>query len=258
LLVLALLTVLLASSLHAQSETPFRDFSLNHSWSVFTEYSPDSTHLFLGISQDREFVSFGLAFHKRLALNRVWEFSWTPDIRPLMAESDPVRTGDNFSICVFPSGNTTQPCTPMSGYARIVPHQPVLIPMPETSKTSGAVAGQPYYEDYTYHYGRRWTWVPSFSPIGFQGVFLPRSRIQPLLELTGGFAVAPRDLPLFDTSAFNFTFSFGGGMRMFGSLTHATEIEFRVQHFSNGYLGTNNDPGIDSRFIRMSYVWGSR
>jgi hypothetical protein len=256
--VLAFLAALPGLSLHAQSETPFRDFSLQNGWSLFTEYSPDSTHLFLGVSQDREFFSLGLAYHHRLLLNHVWQLGWTPEVRPLMVESDPVRTGENYNVCIFPNGNTNQPCTPMSGYSKMIPRLPVLNMKPKAWDASGSVGGQPYYEDYTYHYGRRWTWVPGLSPIAFQGAFFPRSSVQPLVELSGGFAVSPRDIPLFDTSAFNFTFSFGAGLRMFRTPTHATELEFRVQHFSNAYLGTAIDPGIDSRMVRMSYLWGSR
>lgn len=257
-LVLVVLAALATLAVQAQSETPLRDLSLRHGWSVFTEYSPDSTHLFLGISQDREFLSLGVAYHRRLTLSRLWEFDWTPEVRPLMAESDPVRTAESYNVCIFPNGNTNQPCTPMSGSSKIIPHQPVLSPTPQAVNESGSVGGQPYYEDYTYQYGRRWTWVPGLSPLGFQGDFFPRSSVQPLVELSGGFAVSPRDIPLFDSSAFNFTFSFGAGLRLFRTLSHATEIEFRVQHFSNGYLGTSNDPGIDSRMLRMSYVWGTR
>jgi hypothetical protein len=258
LLVLACLAAIFSAPLHAQTETPFGAYSLRNGWSVFTEYSPDSTHIFLGISQDREFLSVGLAWHHRLLLNRVWELSWTPAVRPLMAESDPVRTAENYNVCVFPNGNTDQPCTPMSGFSRYIPRQPVLAPTPQAVDESGSIGGQPYYTDYTYHYGRRWTWVPGLSPVGFQAAFFPRSRLQPLFEVSGGFAASLRDIPLFGTSAFNFTFSFGTGVRIFHTLNRATEIEFRVQHFSNGYLGTANDPGIDSRMIRMSYVWGSQ
>ncbi len=255
---LAFLAALLVHPLRGQTETPFEDFSLRNGWSVFTEYSPDSTHIFLGIAQDREFLSLGLAYHHRLVLNRVWELAWTPEVRPLMAESDPVRSSENYNVCVFANGNTNQPCTPMAGYSIFVPRQPVISPSPQSSNQTGSVAGQPYFEDYTYHYSRRWSWVPGLSPIGFQGAFFPRRSVQPLLEVSGGFAASLRDIPLFDTSALNFTFSFGAGVRFFHTPTHATELEFRVQHFSNGYLGTANDPGIDSRMLRLSYVWGSR
>jgi len=257
---LAVLAILGSAGLSAQSyeSTPPGVWSLRKGWSIFTEYSPDSTHIFLGISQDREFVAAGLAWHYRLALNRVWELSWTPQVRPFMAESDPARIADKYNICVFIGETVTQPCTPISGYGKIVPKDPVVSPAQRSIDESGAVDGQPYYEDYTYYYGRRWTYVGGLSPIAFQGVFLPRSPIQPLLEIAGGFAVSPRDIPVFDTSSFNFTLSFGGGIRFWTTPTHATELEFRVQHLSNGYLGTNNDPGVDSRVIHLSYLWGSR
>lgn len=242
----------------AQESTPFGVWSAQRSWSLLAEYSPDSNHIFLGISQGRQFLAAGGAFSLRLGLWRAGEADWTPEVRPFMAESDPAETGEHYSVCVFTSENANDPCTPISGYRHVMPKMPVLTTQIRAENLTGSVNGEPYYEDYSYEYGRRWTYVGGFSPLNFTFAFLPRSRVQPMVQLAGGFAVSPRDIPMFDTSSFNFTFGAGGGLRMWHSPTRATLLEFRIQHLSNGYLGTNNDPGVDSRVVELSYVWGRR
>ena len=231
-------------------------WSAPRSFSVFAEYSPDSSHILLGDTGQREFVTVGATFSRRLSLHRSWEFSWTPEIRPIMAESDPVMIGHDYDLCIpmTPAG-VGQPCTPEAGYY----HYPHEVPAANTGlrvqDTTFSFAGQTYYQDYAFFYGRRWTYVAGLSPLAFRASFLPRRRLQPMLSLTGGFAVSPRDIPMFDTSAFNFTFSFGGGFRFWRDRTHATEIEYRFQHLSNATIGYN-DPGIDSQFVHLSYTWG--
>lgn len=253
---LLIAALLLTTGLQAQSWQPRPEgfWSLPRSWSMFTEYSPDSSHIFLGISQDRVIVAVGASYRLRLQVNRDWELSWTPEIRPLMAESDPVQLGYQYNVCTFPNGNVNRPCTPKSGTG-FLPHKlPVLFAGSQVQDESGSIDGQPYYEDYSFIYGRRWTYLGGMSPLDFTAALLPRHRVQPLLRISAGFAVSPRDIPMFDSSAFNFTFSAGGGVRLWDTPTHATQLEFRIQHLSNAYIGYT-DPGIDSRLIQVSYQW---
>jgi hypothetical protein len=70
-----------------------------------------------------------------------------------------------------------------------------------------------------------------------------------------GFSVSARDIPKFDSSAFNFTFSFGAGLDLFRTPTRAMRFEYRVQHLSNAYIGATN-PGIDSQMIHVGHSWG--
>jgi opacity protein-like surface antigen len=69
--------------------------------------------------------------------------------------------------------------------------------------------------------------------------------------------VSFRDLPMFDSSAFNFTFAFGAGLEFFRTESHSVRVEYRVQHLSNAYLGTTN-PGADSQVIQTTWNWGRR
>lgn len=246
----------LAPSLQGQTEAPLAPRWKPRSWSLFSEYSPDSSHIILGVTQQRIFVTAGASLAFRLVRNRYLELSWTPEIRPLIAESDPVLIGWRYSTC-SPGTGPGGTCVPESGSYRI-PHEiPVMSPMPATQNYSATINGQTYYQDYAFHYGRRWTYIGGLSPIGLQAAFRPGRRLQPLLGLTGGFAASPRDVPMFFSSAFNFTFTFGGGIRIWHDRTHATQIEYRLQHFSNADIGST-DPGIDSQMLHVSYLWGRR
>jgi len=241
---------------HAQAvvqEPTLKPGSSPRTWSIFAEYSPGSSHIILGYTNQREFVTLGAAFTQRLFRNRIWALDYRAEIRPLIVESDPVLTGNYYNINL-PSilGN---PGLQESGYIRM-PHEiPVLSAARKSSNYTFTYNGQTYYQDYTFTYGRRWTYVGGLSPAGLEAKFLRHSPIQPVLTLMTGFAVSPRDIPMFDSSAFNFTFSFGAGLDLFRTPTRAMRFEYRVQHLSNAYIGTTN-PGIDSQMIHLGYSWG--
>ena len=54
--------------------------------------------------------------------------------------------------------------------------------------------------------------------------------MQPFVTGLGGFAVAPRDIPVFNSAAFNFTFEFGAGVEMFQTHTRSCQLEYRYHH----------------------------
>jgi hypothetical protein len=248
--------ILLGEVIHAQPVLPGpsgQPGSSPRTWSIFTEYSPGSSHIILGDTNQREFVTLGAAFTQRLFRNRIWALDYRAEIRPLMVESDPVFTGAYYNFNLPPFAG--YPGMQGSGYTR-QPHEvPVFSTAQKSSNYTFVFEGQTYYTDYTFTYGRRWTYVGGLSPAGLEAKFLPHSHIQPVLTLMTGFAVSPRDIPMFDSSAFNFTFSFGAGFDFFRRPTRAMRLEYRLQHLSNAYLGTTN-PGIDSQMIQVGYSWG--
>src|SRR5215470_10691993 len=72
-------------------ETPVQPlYTFRQSWSLFSEYSPDSSHIFLGISEQRRFFNIGGAFVQRLLLRRYVGLSYMAEVKPLILESDPV------------------------------------------------------------------------------------------------------------------------------------------------------------------------
>ena len=115
--------------------------------------------------------------------------------------------------------------------------------------------GAPFTEELHNDLERRWTYAPSVTPIGVSVHLLPERRLQTFLSTTGGFIVSRRDIPEFDTSAFNFTFSFGGGVERFRDHRRSWIVEYRVQHMSNKNIGFQN-PGVDSQFMRVGYRFG--
>ena len=257
-LALLLAAGLAAAPLRAQSGFPVSAGPATHTFAIFTEYSPDSSPIILGETGQREFVTLGAMYSLPLVRKRVWEFSWAPEIRPIIAESDPVIVGDYASVCVPTTvAAIGQPCTPMSGYYRYPHEVPAINTGQRTLDYTSTIEGQTYYQDYTLFYGRRWTYAGGFSPVSFRFTFLPQRRLQPILGFTGGFAVSPRDIPVFDSSAFNFTFSFGGGFQYWSSPTHAMLFEYRIHHLSNADTGTEN-PGVDSQMMYVGYEWGRR
>ena len=229
-----------------------RPGSSPRTWSIFTEYSPGSSHIILGYSNQREFVTLGASFTQRLFQNRIWRLDYRAEIRPLMVESDPVLTGDYYNINLPPYDG--YPGLQESGYYRQPHETPVLSTALKSSNYTFTYHGQTYYQNYTFTYGRRWTYVVGLSPAGLEAKVLPRSKVQPVLTLMTGFAVSPRDIPIFDSSAFNFTFSFGAGFDFFRRANRSMRFEYRIQHLSNADLGT--DPGIDSQMIHVGYSWG--
>lgn len=253
----AILLLVLTGILHAQTVVQAHDArrdSSKRTWSLFTEYSPGSSHIILGYSSQREFVALGGALTQRFFAGRYLNLAYRAEVRPLMVESDPVLTGWCYninlpSVAGYPGGLQE------SGYYRIPHETPVLSTGQKGYYNTFTYNGQTYYADYTLIYGRRWTYVGGLSPAGLQAKFLPRSRMRPVLTLMTGFAVSPRDIPMFDSSAFNFTFSFGAGFDFFQRPGREMRFEYRIQHLSNADLGWGN-PGIDSQVIHVGYAWG--
>lgn len=104
-------------------------------------------------------------------------------------------------------------------------------------------------------FGRRWTYAGGLSPLGLQFHFFNRYRWQPELTGQAGFMVSPRDLPVFNSSQFNFTFQFGAGLEHYFADRRSVMLEYRYHHFSNNYTGTYN-PGTDSGIFKATYWFG--
>ena len=78
---------------------------------------------------------------------------------------------------------------------------------------------QVYAGTATYIGGTRSTYVSAFSPLGYKLSAFPHRRMQPFVTGLGGFAVSPRDIPVFNSSSFNYTFE---ARRWSGDLSDAT------------------------------------
>jgi hypothetical protein len=202
------------------------------SFSAFTEYSNTSSRIILGAARSRRLVSFGFTFSQRLLHSRVVDWHYAPEILPIVFVEDPVA-----SATLVTGGYTYSLSAPVALVCKPVAYTTPLGP-------GGFTFNQTC--------GSRWTYAGGLSPLGQRVNFAPRNRIQPFVMANAGFLVAPRDIPVNNSSRFNFTFEFGGGFEFFRSHHQSWSAEYRIHHLSNHYIGDQN-PGVDNQIIKLTY-----
>jgi len=207
-------------------------------WSVFSEYSPNSSHVFLGVSQQRRLVIIGGEYSRRLFQSRWLNLHYLIQARPIVLENDPALAG-------FRSLSTGQIIVQFPKPVRLesVSDAPVLFVMPPRIVRAFPV------------YTREWTYAGGINPLGIKLNFWPRHRIQPVFSSTAGFLVSSRDIPVDHSSNFNFSFDFGAGIEWFQSPGRSVRLDYRLHHISNAGSGTRN-PGIDSGLFQLTYSFG--
>lgn len=224
----------------AQSE-PSRNYSRANTFSIFTEYSNDSSHIILGTSEDRKLIALGVSYSRRILINEIFEWQYGVEIRPLVFLRDPTA---QLSLVTTTDGGTS---TFVSGFSS----EPVTRSC--TSQTLQVSSDPPTsVETVTLACGTRWTYAGGLSPLGQKVSFAPRHRLQPFIATNGGFLVSPRDIPANDSSRFNFTFQFGAGLELYRDQRHSVAIEYSIHHISNAYIGDVN-PGIDGGIFKLTY-----
>lgn len=239
---LALLAVLLpvANALSQTSLEPAYYSRLN-SFGFFGEYSNDSSHILIGVSQNRKLLNFGGTYSRRVLLNRFVDGQYMAELRPILIESDPVfhvtTTFTEPPLIFIDNITLPQACKPYS------------------VTYSGVDQGAPYSETETITCGRRWTFGEGFSPIGFKWNFRPRHRIQPVFTTLAGYMFSTQPIPVAEAGSWNFTFEFGAGFEFYRSATRSIRAEYRYHHISNAYTADAN-PGIDSGTFQVTYAFG--
>ncbi len=214
----------------------------NHKYDLaaFAEYSPTSSHIVLGYARKRELVGVGGSLAWRLVNRHSVELAYLAEVRPLVMESDPTMvsiTSAQFGTFWF-----------VPPFVVLDPINPVKFTIVQSNGTTQEypwVAG----------YSRRWTYTGGTSPIGLKLNGFTHRRLQPEFMCNGGFLVAPRDIPVANSSSFNFTFEFGAGLQWYRTPRQSIQAEVRIHHLSNGNLGTEN-PGVDSLLWKVSYSFG--
>jgi hypothetical protein len=220
-----------------------------NSVAAFVEYSNSSGHIILGDDRQRKFLGVALAYQRGISATHWMAWDYSAEIRPLLLESDPVLVGRRLTVTV--NGKTS---VYDDRFSEPVPIENVKL-YGDQSFSGTTLEGDAFTEQLHSDLGRRWTYAPGVTPVCFSVHLLPEHRLQSFLASSAGFIVSPRDIPEFKTSAFNFTFSFGGGVEWFHDHRRSWTVEYRVQHTSNKDIGYNN-PGIDSQFVRVGYRFG--
>jgi len=231
----------------ARAQDAPETYSNRRVFSGFVEYSNDSSHMLLGYADGRKITAIGASMERRSFLGRNVSGAWVAEVRPFMAVSDPTMKGFTLE---FPQ----QPA--YSGVVNFTSAVPVDKPVSRTPLNVILVTQNHVYEGTaTYIAGTRSTFVSGVSPLGYKLKAFPHRRLQPFVTGLGGFAVSPRDIPVFNSSAFNFTFEFGAGVEVFQTHTRSVQLEYRYHHLANAGNGAEN-PGIDSGVFKATYSFG--
>ena len=249
-----LLCLLFAGSAFAQEPVRAADaFSRKNTWTVFAEYSNDSSHILMGYAEQRKIADAGVSYSRRVVRFLGSDLSYLVEVRPVLFESDPIATltatinGQPVDIVTAtgpPSASITSAviykCIPSSGSETFPGNQP---------------GSPPIVEDYSFACGRQWTFGQAFSPLGFKYSMRTRHRVQPFVVGTLGYMYTSRPVPVADAEAFNFVFDFGAGVEVFRSDKRSVALECRYHHFSNRDTAEVN-PGVDSLMFKASYSFG--
>ena len=208
---------------HAQSE-PGGSYSRSNTFSVFTEFSNDSSHIILGRAANRKLVALGASYSRRILVNHVFEWQYGVEIRPLVLLRQPTVLSS-----VTASFNNGLP--PITLTAARVPLLQSCTSGTQPLGSSGNIV-----LTLSAVCGNQWTYAGGISPLGQRLNFAPHHRIQPFITENAGFLVAPRDIPVNDSSRFNFTFEFGAGVELYRERERSVALEYCVHLRSNAAI----------------------
>lgn len=230
-----------------------------NSYTIFAEYSNDSSRILIGESENRKLFAVGADFNRRLVRRRVFEWRYQVEIIPLMLLRNPLLTTDITVAAIsgvypisaegIPPGTyhfsdlQAKQCSNASGtgyeFGTATPDGPEV---PVWTYTFSGVCSNP------------WTYGGGVSPLGQKVNFLPRSRLQPFFAANAGLAAFSKVVPSDDATKFNFTFEFGGGLEWEAKPRQSWALDLRYHHISNAGRGLQN-PGVDNATLKLSYTF---
>lgn len=217
-------------------------YSRKNTFGFLVGYSNDSSHILLGVADNRKLLSFGGMYARRLLQDHIVNWQYSVEVLPVALESDPVL----HEVVTYTS--------PTNGVAQ---DTRAVVPacQPGSGSFSQTVDGVTYSYTYVDTCSRQWTVGEGMSPVGFQWNFLPRHKLQPFLTGHGGYMYSSRPIPDAYAGSFNFTFDGGAGFELYRSRTRSIRAEFRYHHISNHETARDN-PGIDNGVFQITYAFG--
>ena len=229
----------------SQAKTQPFYYSRLNSFGFFGEYSNNSSHILLGVTQNRKLLDFGGFYSRRILLNHIVDGQYMAELRPVMIESDPLFHETTV---------VTSPPSIAGTYENDLTFAEACHPFSKTFTT--VIEGMTYSSTETISCKhRQWTFGEGFSPIGFKANFLPRHRLQPVFTALAGYMFSTRPIPVVDAGSWNFTFEVGAGFELYRSARRSIRAEYLLHHISNDYTA-NTNPGIDSQMIQITYAFG--
>jgi hypothetical protein len=225
-------------------------YSRKNTFSLFAEYSNTSSHIFLGISRQRELADAGGAYARRLFQFKGTSFQYLAEVRPVTFESDPVTTENGTTtVTSGPGAGTSLTYTLTGTYGGKCRNETLAGSFSAGPQGSAGT----YVEVFTC--SRQWTFAQEFSPVGFRYSIRTRQTIQPFIVSTVGYMYSNRPIPLSTAGSFNFQFDFGAGIEVFRTKSRSMSFEARLHHFSNKNTAADN-PGVDNLNYKVSYNFG--
>ncbi len=204
---------------------------------IAASYSPDSSHMLIGESEQRRLWSAGIEYTRLLRQGSRLRLDYEGSVQPFYLESDPTLTSTVFTY---------------GGHTFVTPGQPVRVVSvergPVGSVPLGAGPSIPFYA----LYGRQNTYAAVLAPLGARIGVLPRRRVQPSFAINLGLVFSARDIPVDDAERFNFMFEFGPGVQVYSSARSSLRLEYLYHHVSNAHLG-NQNPGVDQGVFRVTF-----
>ena len=227
---------------------PPSSYARQNAFGVFGAYSETSSHILMGIAEDRKLLEIGVVYNRRLLLKRTLHWQYSAEYLPVALESDPVQT------------LTIHQTAPLK-YSYTIPAQtslPACKSGTASYSNTETINGVTYVTSagtYDVACSRRWTMGQALSPVGFQVNFRPRHTLQPFLIGHGGYMYSNRPIPTETAGSFNFTFDGGAGLELFRTRSQSVRAEYRYHHISN-HDTANMNPGIDNGVFQLTYVFG--
>jgi hypothetical protein len=206
------------------------------SLTVSATFAPDSSHIFIGDAEQRRVWTAELGYSHSILTKRSIVLNYEGSVAPFFQERDPTLTGTTFSF---------------NGYTNNVDYAPERViyvsHAPVGYASVGSGSSVPIYPVY----GTMKTYAVAFNPLGVRLNSFSHERIQPTFATDFGVVISGRDLPIDNSSNFNFMFSFGPGAEFFLNREASIRLEYIFRHISNANIGAIN-PGIDAGVFRLS------
>jgi opacity protein-like surface antigen len=238
-----LIFILISANSLAQKVQEIPSFTRLNTFGAFGAYSNDSSHMLLGIAENRKLLSLGISYNRRLWFNRLLNWQYSAELLPVALESDPLQvTTTTFTYTNPPLTFTTTNSTPTTAACH-------------DSSASGSIPGGGPTFSYVATCQRRWTIGEALSPVGFQWNFFTRHKAQPFFVGHGGYMYTGQTIPITNAGNFNFTFDLGVGIELFRTRTESVRAEYRYHHISNDWTAMQN-PGIDNGLVQVTYTFG--
>jgi opacity protein-like surface antigen len=190
-------------------------------YQVWGGYSPDSL-TWIGKSEARRLFMAGAGWRRVMLATDRFAWKFTVDIVPVALVSQPTLNGKE-TVQALPNVQAFTAACQAAGIT--------ICPT----------------------FGRRTTYGAGFAPVGFEFNFRRKRRVQPVADINAGLLRFTREVPIANSAAINFTFSWGAGLQIFTSESRSVTVGYRFHHISNANSGTPFNPGIDSNFLYLGY-----